>query len=119
MHFSAFFTFMEEVEHELLRHLGHSVMTHDEGGTIGWPRVSAQCDFKAAVRFEDVLTIEASVERIGEKSVTYAFEFEHEGRPIAVGKLTSVCCRMRPGARPESIPIPQAFVESLGRMTGG
>jgi 4-hydroxybenzoyl-CoA thioesterase/acyl-CoA thioester hydrolase len=117
MHFSAFFTFMEEVEHELLRHFGLSVMMHDQEGTIGWPRVSAQCDFKVAVRFEDVLEIKASIERVGEKSVTYAFEFEHEGRSVAKGMLTSVCCRLRPGARPQSIPIPQPFLESLATMS--
>ena len=42
MHFSAFFTRMEEAEHELIRHIGLSVFDRDEEGTISWPRVSAR-----------------------------------------------------------------------------
>ena len=47
MHFSAFFNYMEQVEHEFLRHLGMSVLARDEEGAISWPRVSASCDYQA------------------------------------------------------------------------
>ncbi|MGH7136375.1 MAG: acyl-CoA thioesterase, partial [Pirellulales bacterium] len=93
-HFSVFFNYMEEVEHEYLRSLGLSVVFRDSAGTLSWPRVSAQCDYEGAVRFEDVLDIELAVERVGEKSVTYRFTFLHDGRPVAAGRLTAVCCRM-------------------------
>ncbi len=73
MHFSAFFTTLESVEHEFLRSLGLSVVMEDDSGPLGWPRVSASCDFQGAVKFEDVLDIELSIARLGEKSVTYEF----------------------------------------------
>src|SRR4029077_17247674 len=57
VHFSAFFYYMESVEHEFLRQLGLSVLSNDETSPISWPRVSATCDFQSAVRFEDVLDI--------------------------------------------------------------
>ncbi len=113
MHFSTFFIYMEQVEHELLRHLGLSVMMRDEQGAISWPRVSAQCEFHAAVRFEDLLEIDASIERLGEKSVSYAFDFTSRGRHVASGSLTSVCCRLAGEGQLASIVIPRPIIDKL------
>jgi 4-hydroxybenzoyl-CoA thioesterase/acyl-CoA thioester hydrolase len=113
MHFSAFFIYMEQVEHEWLRHLGLSVLMRDEHGAISWPRVSAKCEFHGAVRFEDVLEIDARIERLGEKSVTYAFDFTSRGSHVASGSLTSVCCRLGAEGELESIVIPRAIVDKL------
>jgi acyl-CoA thioester hydrolase len=113
MHFSAFFNYMEQVEHEFLRHLGLSVITHDEEGTISWPRVSASCDYRGAVQFEDVLDVEVQVVRQGEKSMTYGFVFSHGKRPVAQGQLTTVCCRLDAKSPPRSIPIPDWIVAKL------
>ena len=80
MHFSAFFNYMEQVEHEFLRHLGMSVFEEDDEGVISWPRVSASCDYQGAVRFEDVMDIEIEVARRGEKSLTFGFRFAQGDR---------------------------------------
>ena len=112
-HFSAFFLYMEQAEHALLRHLGLSVVLQDEEGTITWPRVSAQCDYTSAVRFEDILDISVTLKRLGSKSVTYSFEFTLKGRPSATGQLTAVCCRLVPNQPPLSIAIPAWIAERL------
>lgn len=111
-HFSTFFNYMEEVEHEYLRSLGLSVVMRDSAGTLSWPRVSAQCDYEGAVRFEDVLDVELTVERVGEKSVTYRFVFLHVDRPIAAGRLTAVCCRIHDG-EPLAVLIPEEIAAKL------
>ena len=113
MHFSVFFTMMEEAEHELLRHLGLSVLTSDDQGPISWPRVSAHCEYRSAVKFEDVVDVEVRIARLGEKSVTYEFAFTCEGRDVAQGTLTAVCCRVNHGRPPQSISIPDRMVETL------
>lgn len=105
MHFTAFFTKMEEVEHDFLRSLGSSVVLYDERGKVSWPRVSAHCDYQRPVRFEDVLDVTLTIARLGQKSVTYAFDFRHGGQAVASGKLTAVCCRIIEGQPPEGIPI--------------
>ena len=64
-HFSVFFVYMEQAEHELLRHLGLSVMFHDDQGRISFPRVGARCDYQRAVKFEDVVDIEVSIVQAG------------------------------------------------------
>lgn len=104
-HFSIFFNYMEEVEHEFLRSLGLSVVMRDAAGVVSWPRVSAQCDYHGAVRFEDVVDVELTVDRVGEKSVNYRFVFRHDGRQVAEGRLTAVCCRMDEGTL-RAAPIP-------------
>ncbi len=104
---------MEQAEHEMLRSLGTSVALKSDNGEIGWPRVSASCDYRNAARFEDVLDIEVTVGRLGRKSVTYQFHFSRDGVDIAHGSLTAVCCQIRPGEAPESIEIPAWLAEKL------
>src|SRR5687768_16291643 len=113
MHFSAFFTVLESVEHEFLRSLGLSVVMSDEEGQLGWPRASASCDFKGAVKFEDVLDIELSIARLGEKSVTYQFTVDHSGRRIAAGKIVAVCCQLRHDEPLVAVAIPAEIVSRL------
>lgn len=112
-HFSTFFIYMEEVEHEFLRSRGLSVMTHDAEGVISWPRVAAACDYRSAAKFEDVLDVELRIARLGEKSVTWGFRFSLHGNEIATGEVTSVCCRMQAGEAPRSISIPEAIRRAL------
>jgi 4-hydroxybenzoyl-CoA thioesterase/acyl-CoA thioester hydrolase len=113
VHFSAFFHYMEEAEHAMLRHLGTSVMAKEAEGVLTWPRVSATCDYRSPVRFEDVLDVEVTIGRLGTKSVTYAFQFSHRGEAIAAGTITAVCCRILPQQAPFSVPIPASLLAQL------
>ena len=117
IHYSTYFAWMEEAEHEALRDLGLSVMATDETGTISWPRVSATCDFVGTVKFEDQVRCDVHVDRLGSKSVTYEFTFFHGERKIAVGKMTSVCCRVATDGSLQSIPIPDHYVVALQKLT--
>lgn len=112
-HFSAYFQYMEQAEHAFLRHLGTSVVAKNESGTISWPRVSANCDYTGPVKFEDVLDIVVRIERLGTKSVTYAFEFLLQDATVATGKLTAVCCRITHNNPPKSMPIPGWLVAQM------
>lgn len=113
MHFTAFFRFMEQAEHELLREVGSSVFIEDEEGTVSWPRVSASCDFSQTAQFEDLLTITLEVARLGRSSVTYQCQFHRDDQLLATGQIVSVCCRLAPGQPPQSIAIPPTLVEKL------
>jgi acyl-CoA thioester hydrolase len=109
MHFSVFYTVMEEVEHEFLRSLGLSVTMRDGDGEISWPRVSTSCEYRGPLRFEDEFDVDVHLDRVGGKSVTYRFEFRHERGVAAVGKTVAVCCRMVPHSPPQPISIPTNF----------
>jgi len=127
-HFSAFFFWMESAEHELLRELaipvvdgqGVSGSGSDHGGRASWPRVSAGCDYKAAVRFGDEIDILVTVAEIGRSSVTYAFRFEHAGAWVAQGRVVAVRCLMRGDEPPAAVAIPADIISRLERhRTGG
>jgi 4-hydroxybenzoyl-CoA thioesterase/acyl-CoA thioester hydrolase len=113
VHFSVFFVYMEQAEHELLRHLGLSVMLTDEQGAISFPRVATRCDYQRAAKFEDMLEVEIAIVRLGKKSITYEVDFSHEGRPVASGQTTVVCCRFQSDGTPKSITIPAWIAEKL------
>ncbi len=112
MHFSAFFLFMEQAEHELLRSLGTSVLCYDEEGKLSWPRVEAQCIFHAPARFEDLVQIDVCPEHVGRSSVRYRFRFSRDDQLLAEGTMTSVCCRFGPQG-PQAVPIPEPLRTQL------
>jgi 4-hydroxybenzoyl-CoA thioesterase/acyl-CoA thioester hydrolase len=114
-HFSMFFVWMEEAEHELLRYLGLTVHIADDQGVLSFPRVASRCDYQRSVRFEDVLDIEIEIVRLGQKSVTYECSFSHAGRPVATGQTTTVCCRFDDDGTPKSVPIPAWIAEKLAQ----
>ena len=114
-HFSAFFIWMEEAEHAALRNIGTSVVAKRDGITMSWPRVAAKCDYKSPVRFEDLLEVHVSIEKLGTRSVTYRFVFYSGDRELAVGTITTVCCQLVDG-KWTSADIPsdiRAKLESL------
>lgn len=114
MHFAAFFRFMESAEHALLRSVGLSVFrTDDDGTTLSFPRVSARCDYHSPARCENTLDIEVVIHRLGTSSVTYSFRFTHDGHELAIGEMTSVCCRIVEGQPPKATPIPDEVAASL------
>src|SRR5215218_5368269 len=117
VHFSVFFNYMEQVEHEFLRTIGLSVIMKDNDTSIAWPRVAARCDYQGPVRFEDLVDVEMHISRLGEKSVTYEFNFSHDGRPVAVGQMTAVCCRTDMGEPLRSTSIPSWIAEKLKSVT--
>lgn len=108
VHFSNFFRYMEAAEVDFLRQRGLSVTLEWEGRKLGFPRVSATCDYIRPAHFQEVLDIAVTCERIGQKSVTYAFEFSREGEILARGKVTSVCCQIGPAGW-EGITIPSTL----------
>lgn len=110
-HFSRFFVFMEIAEHEFLRSLGTSVATEWDGNKIGWPRLSASCEYLNPVKFEDTVDIHLTITRIGRKSMTYQFVFTKDDIKIARGQMRTVCCTCNPDEKMKAIPIPD-FIAS-------
>ncbi len=119
MHFVAFFRMMEQAEHDLLRSVGLSVVMLDAEGKLSWPRVKATCDFQAAALFEDVLEIDVRIARLGERSVTYRHTFRRGNQTLATGQVTAVCCRIREGAPPASMLIPEFIAAKLRSFAEG
>lgn len=109
VHFSNFFRYMESAECAFLRTLGLSVKLEWEGRQIGFPRVSATCDYLSPARFQDVLDVDVTPVRIGTKSVTYGFDISCQGRAVAKGQVASVCVLVTGADKFESIEIPATY----------
>jgi acyl-CoA thioester hydrolase len=116
-HFASYLCYMEQAEHEFLRSLGLSVSEDQGDGThLSWPRVHVECDFRGTAKFEDILQIDANVVRLGNKSVTYGFEFSRGGDFVATGRVVAVCCLVRPASTLTSVSIPDKFIQQLKRF---
>lgn len=113
VHFSVFFGYMEQAEHEFLRSLGLSVIQHFGPQCISWPRVRAECDYRRPARFEEELDISLTVARIGEKSVTYQFVFGLDGETIANGQIVAACCEVKNHQLAASVQVPDEFAKRI------
>ncbi len=82
MHFSNHFRVCERVEESFLRSLGFQ---YTAGSRITFPRVHAECDYKAPLRAGDEYTVAITGVELGRSSVTYKFSIYNEslGREAA------------------------------------
>lgn len=112
LHFSNYFRYMEEVEHEFWRWLGRSVVTPEGLHTMSWPRVAVSCEYFSPARFEDQVTLGFRLTHIGGRSLSYEVDFLRDGSLIASGKTTAVCCGMKDGQF-STMPIPDTLRTTL------
>ena len=110
VHFANFFRMMEAAEHAFFRSLGLTIHGHDEAGTTGWPRVSASCDYRAPLRFEDEVEIHLLVAEVRARSIRYQFIFRKvaDGTEVARGTVAAVCATVdRATGKLVPVPIPE------------
>jgi acyl-CoA thioester hydrolase len=119
IHFTALFRYMDIAEHELRRSIGFPEATSFKD--IAFPRVHVECDFRGAIRYDDELTVEARVDRVGRSSWTVAFiarikreadtiEQQGESSPVAEGHMTMVAIDQR---TERAISLPEALRSAL------
>jgi len=116
MHYSNFFRFMETAEHAFFRSLGFSIFMDKVDPPVGWPRVRAECDYKAPLYFEDEVEIHLLVREKRSKSLSYLFKFlKLNATPpaeVARGGLTVVCVR-HDGGKMTACTIPKAVADKI------
>jgi YbgC/YbaW family acyl-CoA thioester hydrolase len=117
MHFSNFFRFMEPAEHAFLRSLGYSAVLSRNGLSVCLPRVHAECDFLAPLRFEDEVQIHLLVQRKGTRSLTYQFRFHRLNgsapAEVARGLVTVVCAARQSNGTFKAVALPKALAERI------
>jgi YbgC/YbaW family acyl-CoA thioester hydrolase len=115
VHFSNYFRYMEETEHEFFRSLGLSVHMRIDGKDVSWPRVRAECAYSDPLAFEEYVEIHLVVRKKTKKSITYDFEFSRPGGPVvARGSVTTLCVTMDPSTQQmTTIPIPKPIDEKI------
>src|SRR3954471_5407368 len=94
VHFSNFFRYFEDAEHALWRQAGLSI--HPEHSPIGWPRVSAACEFPRPLRFEQEFEIVVRIVEMTRRTVAYAGEISRNGERIASAAWKIACVSRSP-----------------------
>jgi len=117
MHFSNFFRFMESAEHAFFRSLGFSVTGSRSRVAVCLPRVHAECDYAAPLRFEDEVLVRLLVERKGRRSLTFQFRFCRVNgsgpQEVARGRLTVASVKLLAGGVMKSVPLPKVIADKI------
>jgi 4-hydroxybenzoyl-CoA thioesterase len=92
--FHYFHTAFEEFFRERLGSRAYVALLDEQ--RIGFPAVSAHCDYKAPLRFGDMMAIDLSIDRLGERSVTFRYRVYRcpdsgEGAEVLAAEGTSTC----------------------------
>ncbi len=121
MHFANFFRYMEETEHAFFRSLGLSVHMEESGSLISWPRVHAECDYRAPLRFEEEFEVRLVVREKRDKALMFDFYFHNPGSEMeyARGSVTAVCVAIdRAAGTMKAVSIPPSISQRIEADSG-
>ncbi len=114
MHFSNYFRWMEACETAFYRAVGVPIIHFVPGQAVGWPRVAVTCNYRAPLRFGDVVTVRLLVKKIGVRSITYVFQFrKSQGELVAQGEVTTAFVTAGESAGMKAELIPEILREKL------
>ena len=112
MHFANFFYWMEACEAAFYRSLKLPVISFVPGNVVGWPRAAVSCEYKAPLRFNDVVQVKLFIKEVRNKAVIFVFQFRkmNEGKPlaeiVAQGEVAVVCVTSGTDGTMVAQPIP-------------
>lgn len=114
VHFSNFFRYFEDAEHALWRAAGLSI--HPENSPVGWPRVSASCEFHRPLRFEQEFDVLVRIERMTTRTIEYAGEITRNAERVATAAWKIACVARLADGSIKSADIPSDVAERLKRF---
>ena len=117
VHFTHFFRYMEEAEHELWRAAGLSIAK--AGETSGWPRLAAAFDYKAPLRFEDEFDVLVRIADVSRRTLQYEFTLMIGDVLVGRGTITTGLVSKQPGGPMKMMDLPEDIVARLRTATEG
>jgi acyl-CoA thioester hydrolase len=109
IHYTALFRHAEAAELEFMRSLRLPYRLQPEA-KIAYPRVHVEADFSGPLRFDDLMEIAVSVERIGASSFTLLFDFSVDAQSRAKARIVVVSMDREAG---RSSPLDPALSGAL------
>ncbi len=106
IHYTALFRFFEAAEIEFFRSID---VLHSHPG-ISFPRVHVECDYRSAIKYDDLLTIEVSVGRLGNSSAQLKFRVVKNNLEAARGNVVIASLDK---TTQQSVPIPPSVRAKL------
>src|SRR5262245_7800779 len=111
VHFSNYFRYFEDAEHALWREVGLSI--HPQQSGIGWPRVSASCEYHRPLRFEQEFEIRIGIGEITGRTIRYEGTIDSHGERVASATWKIACVSKLPDGSMKSTSIPANILERL------
>ena len=111
VHFTCFFRYFEDAEHALWREAGLSI--HPDNSSVGWPRISASCEFMRPLKFEEEFDVLVRIQEMTRRTITYSGEITKDGERVARGTWKIACVTKRPDGSMQSTGIPANVAERL------
>ena len=117
-HCGAYIRMMEETEYAFLRSRGLSVVSQDELGTFGFPRLSSSLEIHEPLAFEQKVVVTIDLTEIDGKQITYQFKIfalpkNLRENPAVEGKFVVACCRFPADKPPYAILTPDHIIDAL------
>jgi len=100
IHYTALLRYFEAAEIELFREAG----AWQDRAEVAFPRVHVECDYRAAIYFDDELIIELSIGTMGRSSIELLYRAMKNGAVAASGKIVIVAMNPQTG-RPTEVPL--------------
>jgi YbgC/YbaW family acyl-CoA thioester hydrolase len=111
VHFACFFRYFEDTEHALWREAGLSI--HSEDSAIGWPRISATCEFHRPLKFEQEFDVTVRITEMARRTISYSGEITRAGERIATGHWRIAAVTRQPDGSIRSTDIPAEVAACL------
>lgn len=86
VHFSKVLCYVEEAEHAAMKAIGVAAISD----TGGFPKVRIECDYKSPLKFQDSLSVDLSLVKVGNRSLNWKFRVSANQRIAAEGSIVTV-----------------------------
>lgn len=116
VHFSVFFRYMEEAEHAVWRRAGLDIFANHEERS--WPRISANFDFKAPLRFQDEFEVHTEIGPISRSTIQWVHVIMRGDAVIGTGTVTAVYVTKHRDGSMKSAEIPNEIATRLKSVVG-
>jgi acyl-CoA thioesterase FadM len=114
IHFTTYFTLMEEAEAALFRELGIPLLWESGGFAYGFPRVDCQCKFRRPVGFDAPVRVELSITDIEGQRIFYVCRFlTPEGEVCASGRMVTAFAKRDSSGALSGAEMPESTREAL------
>jgi len=117
-YFHLFHLALEEFLRSQLGAQGYRRLLDDE--QLGFPTVSAQCDYRAPLRFGDLAEVLMIVAKRGQRSLTLGFRVHRladDERPRALCAEGSTVCAIVDLAEFHAVPMPDKLAAVFGTLS--
>jgi len=111
VHFSWYFRYFEEAEHAIWREAGMTI--HSADASVGWPRISASCEFRKALKFEQEIDVAVHVSEMTNRTITYSGTMTRDGQLIATSTWRIAHVARQADGSMRSAEIPAMVAERL------